>query len=621
MTGLQISNRVSPSRIDKWIAFGVFTPVFLFYLWTGLTSQAGGAEESRGYYNLLTDGFLAGRLSLLVTPSPQLLALQDPYDPDLNAPYRLHDAALYKGKYYLYYGPTPVLILFGPFKLLTGRHLSEGTAAALFASAGFLFTLLLLLLYYKHFCDQLPTYLVYAAGLGLAFCNAVPFLLRRPLHYEVAISCGFALVFASLYCFATVALLGFWSRWRLIVGSLLLGLAVGARFPVLGASIVPMLLSAWFLIRNRRETLARKIAFLACVFVPLSVCLLSIGIYNYLRFGSLLEFGMHYTLQGLVSPKVYEFYNPKRFIYGLYYYLLCPPHWTRVFPFVVLDPYRAMVPPAFLVLEPVGGLLVNAPFIGILFALPAVVYSTVRARPLFAISLITSMLIGGALLVLFSLAAGTMRYEVDFATWFLLPALLLWLYLLASVRGRAWFYRSFLVIFLLLISYGMMCGLAFSMTGYADALRRYHPNAYTGIRSVFSPIESVLLPKVVRGADLKEPSDDVEGCFQDGWCGPMSKFRIRRDVDDRSLIFEGNVATSSKYTFPFDINIILDGVPADRFHVDRPGPFRHEVRLRSSGSSLWVGLTTAASFSGQDVGLNTDSRRLSFQLIEISVIH
>ena len=66
------------------------------------------------YYNLLADAFRAGQTSLLVTPSPELLALPNPYDPAQNAALRLHDATLYRGRYYLYFGPTPALVLFLP---------------------------------------------------------------------------------------------------------------------------------------------------------------------------------------------------------------------------------------------------------------------------------------------------------------------------------------------------------------------------------------------------------------------------------------------------------------------------------------------------------------------------
>ena len=82
--------------------------------WHGQTSE---------YYPLLTDAFLAGQTSLLVQPSAELLALPDPHDPVANARFRLHDASLYHGKYYLYFGPTPAIVLFLPYKVLTGSHL------------------------------------------------------------------------------------------------------------------------------------------------------------------------------------------------------------------------------------------------------------------------------------------------------------------------------------------------------------------------------------------------------------------------------------------------------------------------------------------------------------------
>src|SRR5688572_9015456 len=56
------------------------------------------------YYGQLTDALLRGQLHLIEAPDPRLLALPDPYDPVANKPFRYHDAALYDGKYYLYWG-------------------------------------------------------------------------------------------------------------------------------------------------------------------------------------------------------------------------------------------------------------------------------------------------------------------------------------------------------------------------------------------------------------------------------------------------------------------------------------------------------------------------------------
>jgi hypothetical protein len=84
------------------------------------------------YYSQLAEAFRHGQLSLLTPPKPQLLALADPYLPALNAPYRMHDASLYGGKYYLYFGPAPVLVLHMPLRWLTGYYPSDAAAVLIF---------------------------------------------------------------------------------------------------------------------------------------------------------------------------------------------------------------------------------------------------------------------------------------------------------------------------------------------------------------------------------------------------------------------------------------------------------------------------------------------------------
>jgi hypothetical protein len=69
------------------------------------------------HYEYLAEGFLRGHTYLPVEPDPRLLQLSDPYDPVANRPYRLWDASLYHGRYYLYYGPAPAITLMLPWRL------------------------------------------------------------------------------------------------------------------------------------------------------------------------------------------------------------------------------------------------------------------------------------------------------------------------------------------------------------------------------------------------------------------------------------------------------------------------------------------------------------------------
>ena len=173
---------------------------------------------------------------------PELLALDDPYDPAQNAPWRLHDASLYDGRYYLYFGPTPVVLVYLPLRLV-GVDASEALAAATLGFAGFLFALALMRFLIDRYRPRtsLATQVVAALLLGLA--NVVPFLLRRPAVYEVAIAGGYACLMAGLHLTLTAVLRDRPSLWRLAAGSLALGLAVGARPNLIVA--LPIWIWAW----------------------------------------------------------------------------------------------------------------------------------------------------------------------------------------------------------------------------------------------------------------------------------------------------------------------------------------------------------------------------------------
>jgi hypothetical protein len=247
--------------------------------WYGKTSE---------YYPLLTDAYLAGQTSLLVKPSPELLALPDPYDHIANAKYRLHDASLYHGKYYLFYGPTPVLVLFLPYKLLTGVHLQTRVAVALFCIIGFACSSVLFFLLAKREKWDCPPWFALAAVLSLGTAPAVSVLLSRPSFYEVTISAAYACVMAG-FLFSLRAL----GEERPPCGSLVwaglcFGLAAGCR-PNFALIAILMAILVAFRLRSDR---VRASAFVG----PIVLCGILLAIYNYIRFENPFEFGIQYQL-------------------------------------------------------------------------------------------------------------------------------------------------------------------------------------------------------------------------------------------------------------------------------------------------------------------------------------
>ena len=89
-------------------------------------------DDLYGYYNYLGRAFAHGHLYIEIEPSPGLLALPDPYDANVDRSITMRDMAFFRGRYYLYHGAVPAVLLFAPWWLITGHDAPEPLALALF---------------------------------------------------------------------------------------------------------------------------------------------------------------------------------------------------------------------------------------------------------------------------------------------------------------------------------------------------------------------------------------------------------------------------------------------------------------------------------------------------------
>src|SRR5262245_19519399 len=475
------------------VVLGVLALVACFYVWTATSSanpiQFGGGKTD--YYNLQSDAFLHGQLSLLVQPAKELLALPDPYDPAANAPYRLHDLSLYHGHYYLPWGPTPALTLFIPFRALGLGDMPENLAVVIFSLGGLVFSVLLVRLLLRRFLPETPGWLEVIAVIALALSNVAPFILRRPAVYEVAISAGYCFVFAGLYLLASGALAERPSLPRLGLGSLCLGLAGGCRPHLLlvgGAAAF-----CWWYLAQRKDR-ATRLRLAAVLAGPLVVCVAALLLYNAVRFHSPTEFGQTYQLAGVEVHKKRTF-ELGYIVPGLYYYLFAPARLTLDFPYFQLPPppaYPGHVPAGYDGVEVTGGLLTNIPILLFLLgAVPFVLTRRLRLPAGLGETALVLAVLGGALILVLSFAfwGTTMRYEMDFASLLVLAALLVWLAAVAATRRPL--RRVLTVGGVVLIAYGALVGVAISMTGYYDTLRTGSPGQYRALERFFSPLPTL----------------------------------------------------------------------------------------------------------------------------------
>src|SRR5262249_1716338 len=128
-----------------------------------------------------------------------------PWDPVANSRYRLHDAVLFRGRYYLLHLPGPAVVLFLPWRLATGHDLPQNFALFLFGFGGFLFSSAALIRLLHLAGLRFPPAVIALALPALAFCQGVPYLLSSIRMYEVAIGGGYLFISAGLYCLVRVA--------------------------------------------------------------------------------------------------------------------------------------------------------------------------------------------------------------------------------------------------------------------------------------------------------------------------------------------------------------------------------------------------------------------------------
>lgn len=396
----------------------------LIAIWIGvaLTSLAYGwtllavnplivARSPLDHYGYLTDALTSGQLSLKVQPDPRLAQLADPYAGSQDIP-TLHDASYFNGRYYLYFGPTPVLLLLGPWHLLTRTFLLEGGATVIFSFAGFLMGSGLWVACKRRFLPGLPDFWTGFGVLMLGLGNYVFFLIQTPMFYEVPISCAYACLMAA--CWSVAAALRCESPdgqgRRLGLASLLLGLAVGARpdylftLPALGVPLAGL----WWRARQREGPNGAGCRRLVIwTLVPAGAIGILLAAYNWARFGDFVEFGVKYQLAS-ADQRQMKLTSLSYFPEGLHSFLFSPPHYFSHFPFL------SESADAF-------GVLPWAPFALAALAFPLTLLEPSRRRspwaPLGGFLLLSCLL---NFLALCLLAFRNDRYAVDFlpaATW------------------------------------------------------------------------------------------------------------------------------------------------------------------------------------------------------------
>ena len=476
-------------RTESLLLALVCCGVFAGYCWiaTPAVPQFGLLDPGEQHFNQLVAGFRSGELSLKREPPAELAKLADPYDPKQNAAYRLHDASYYRGKYYIYYGVTPALVLFWPYVALTGHYLAQKWAVVIFCSAAFAVAAALVWRIGRRCFPGVGAGVLLAMVGALGTVNGAAFLLRRPEMYEVSTSCAYAFVMAALAAIWCSLGEGRGPVAWTALASLLLGLAVGARPTfVFGAAcvIIPV---AWLMQPRGGPrvggTYGWKLGLAA--FAPLAAIGVGLAAYNYARFGNPLEFGMKYLMMGQKVTRY--FVLDWRYIWlNVRLYFLLPTGLMEYFPFV----RGVAVPPlpaGYGFTEDTFGIFPNIPFLLLAFAAPLAWSGRdpqeARRLRLFTCAVAWVALTSVAVLLAFVVAS--IRYELDFTPYLAFLAVLGVLgiedHFSRHPKGRPWARAGWAALLAASAAFNF-----FASCEHLGLLERQAPAAFQGLSRIFN---------------------------------------------------------------------------------------------------------------------------------------
>ncbi len=293
----------------------------------------------------LVDAFEAGQVSLLETPSQEMLELENPYDwserldAEVSYPW---DHLLFEGKYYSYYGIGTVLTLFLPYHLITDKYFPTLWATFIYSIIGIVFLTLAYCAFVKRIFPKISNGIAISGLVIVQSTSFIWYCITIGNFYELAQVSGFTFLIAGMFFLLRANIFGEGkiSKANIAVATSLFSIAVLCRAALALYCIVSLLFvyAGVKKIINTSENRTLKankksiFKFLLAALLPY-VLIGSIQIiYNYLRFGSPLDFGIQYTLT-IYDYQHIQFHIPLTLI-AIFNYLFTVPDITPEFPFI-----------------------------------------------------------------------------------------------------------------------------------------------------------------------------------------------------------------------------------------------------------------------------------------------
>lgn len=386
-------------------------------------------------YVLLTESILHGKVYLEEKPSQTLMEMNNPYDnflrdkimKEANEKWNL-DWAYFHGKYYVYFGILPVLFFFLPFYLITGVHISYGTIAIILSAFYISGISYLLDQIYKRYFTHTSILSFYLWELMFIVGTGQAYALRSPSLYSTPIFLAGTLAIWGVGIWISV--LPITANYnnnkgnppnlnliKIAAGSLLISLTALTRPQFLIVGLMACVIFRENIFEKPYLKNKEKWKICLALAIPALTIAFATMYYNFVRFGSVFDFGANYNLTS--NDMTHRGIHIDRLFSGIFYYLFEPTKIGCVFPFIIDSGKMSVRLTDYLgrsiVEGPYGGLLFNRPILFLTFWLiKAQTYMKQVSKKIWYMAIFCAV---SAAIILFAdiqMAGIVSRYNMDY---------------------------------------------------------------------------------------------------------------------------------------------------------------------------------------------------------------
>ncbi len=480
-------------RMLKTLFMGVNIIVFALLLCNNLT-YANPSNDQLRQYNLLAEAIAQGRVNIDVTNGELMKQVINPYDinerlkvlaannlPTVRESWL--DIAYFDGNFYVYFGIVPELIFYLPVYLIAKAQMVTSGAV-------FIVSCLIIIAAYKLVETLIKAYFPktsYGAGLFASImlangCGALAFIMT-PIIYYLVILCAVMFAFIGL---------NLWINAKYLIdtkpdskkinpyiffGSLCMALTAGCRPPIVLCSLLIIPIFWDTAIQNKKIVFKGNIAKYICVAIPYITVAAGLMYYNYIRFGSPLDFGSDYNLT--TNNLVMRDFELAKIPDGLFMYFLQPPSLSLRFPFIhtvaINNAYSGMI----YAQSMYGGCAFILPFTCLLLMLPAV-RDVLKTKKLYSVIILITVIAVFTACLETELGGFLLRYAYDFVYLLIFGAVIVMLALYEKYPKKKTLTYSVLFLGITTLAFSFLY--SFSNTAFQAGTTEGYFNIYTLFR-------------------------------------------------------------------------------------------------------------------------------------------